>query len=66
MKVPVSTKLFGFDFEMTWSAVLILAIIVIQSAGDGSEVSRLLEGVVWCGVIFVVVGYPNNVLKLGV
>jgi len=52
MRVPISTKLLGFDFEVTWSACLILAIIVIQSAGDGSDVGLLLEGLVWCGVIF--------------
>lgn len=44
---------FGYPVIVSWSAIIILAIVSFASAGDGSSMSHIAEGVVWGAVLFL-------------
>jgi Zn-dependent protease len=49
----LSFRLLGFPVTIAWSMLMILGLLVIQSAGDGSDVGRLIAGIAFGLVILI-------------
>jgi Zn-dependent protease len=49
----ISFRLLGFPVTIGWSMLVILGLLVIQSAGDGSDPQRLVAGIAFGVVILV-------------
>ena len=48
----VRFRIGNLPIDVTWSAGMIMAFIALQSAGDGSDYSQALAGIVWAFALF--------------